>query len=118
MIDSLRWKIYYDDKPAYSGDPYLAPGRGVQIIVQHDPDNGKYLCFNHDYYWYLSDDDRWEGGNLFGMYDYLLTPGPDKRVIFGRIISNDRFQEIFNRAYNDSDFPPKTGNSLIERRNP
>lgn len=71
-------------------------------------EHGWYLCRSNDYYWYLSDQDIWQGGDIFGLWDYLTQPGP-KKVLFGRTITNSAFQEILARAYCDPDIPQKTG---------
>ncbi|MHC4752905.1 MAG: hypothetical protein ACYTFW_23920 [Planctomycetota bacterium] len=55
------------------------------------------------------------GGAKFGMYDYLIEPG-FKRVLFGRTVTSDQFNEIFKRASNDPDFPEKTAFANKERK--
>lgn len=108
----IAWKIYYDDGTTYTGDPFLAPALGVLIVVHPDPEHGRYFRFNHDYYWF--ENNRWEGGDLFGLYDYLMRPGC-KKVIFGRIVTNERFGEVYNQAMLDMDFAPKTAHSFREQ---
>lgn len=108
----MNWKIYYSETETYSGDPYNAPAFGVQVIVHKNQENGKYLVINHDYYWLL--DDRWEGGDIVGLIDYLAQPGP-KKVVFGRIISNEEFRKIYTVALMDTDFEPKTAYAFGER---
>lgn len=112
---SLKWKIYYDDGSTYSdelGDPFEAPARGVQIIAIEHPEVGRELLGKEDFYWYR--DGRWFGGDNFGMYDYLLFPGP-KKVIFGRVISSVEFQKIIKRCNVDDYLPLKSGRLQGER---
>jgi hypothetical protein len=45
----------------------------------------------------LGEGDQWVGVNDTGMLLYLLQPGP-KCVVFGEIVSNERFAEIFAEA--------------------
>lgn len=105
---SLSWRIYYGDGSHYDGDPYLAPARNVQMVAVSDPEHGWYLCRSNDFYWYLADTDTWQGGDHFGLWDYLIEPGP-KKVLFGRTIGNAEFEAILVRAYNDPEIPQKTG---------
>lgn len=97
------WTIYYGDGLTYDerdGDAYAAPARDVQMVAVADPDHGWYLCRSNDYYWYLSETDVWQGGDVFGLWDYLIEPGP-KKVLFGRTVSNAEFEKILMRAYAD-----------------
>lgn len=112
--NSIAWKIYYEDGSTYTGPPYEAPPLGVMIIVHADLEHGRFLRFNYDYYWYVEDKDQWEGSDLFGLYDYLMRPGP-RKVIFGRITDNETFSSIHQKAYFDEDFLPKTAYSQRER---
>lgn len=106
----MRWRIYYTHSTfdARDGPAYKAPARDVQAIAVADPDHGWYLCRSGDFYWYLPDTDTWNCGDLFGLFDYLIEPGP-KRVLFGRTCTHDEFAAVLERAYNDPDIPQKTG---------
>lgn len=104
----MKWRIYYGDNSVFDdiqGTAWEVPARDVQMIAVADPEHGWYLCRSNDYYWYLPEMDAWQGGDIFGLWDYLIEPGK-KRVLFGRTISNSEFQKILTRAYNDQ---PKTG---------
>jgi hypothetical protein len=109
----IPWKIYYSDGTTYTGVPENAPAFGVQVIVHQDKEHGKYLVHNYDYYWYLNN--RWEGGDIVGLIDYLAFHRPSI-VCFGRIISNEEFQEIYSTALMDKDFKPKTAYSFREKK--
>lgn len=108
---TFRWKIYYGDGETYnntSGSPFDAPARNVQMIAVADPNHGWYLCRSNDYYWYHPEQDHWQGGDIFGLWDYLIQPGV-KKVLFGRTISNEEYTSILTHAYNDPEIPQKTG---------
>jgi hypothetical protein len=100
MADEMRWRIYYGDGSTYDsrdGAAWNAPARDCQMVAVADPDHGWFLCRSDDFYWYVAASDEWVGGDNFGLWDYLIEPGP-KRVLFGRTISNAQFQAIFERA--------------------
>ena len=113
----MRWKIYYSGATFsdLDGSAYDAPARDCQMIACSDQDHGWYLCRSDHYYWYLPDSDLWQGGDMFGLFDYLIEPG-QKRVLFGRTISNDEFQAVLSLATNDPDLPQKTAWRPGERR--
>lgn len=111
----LRWRAYYDDGSLFDssqGEPQDAPALGIQAIVQPDPDVGRTVQWGKDYYWWLGD--RWDGGDLFGLFDYLSRPGL-KIVRFGRSMSNAAFRAVYARAAADSDFPRKSAVAPDER---
>jgi hypothetical protein len=86
----MKWRIYYGDGSLYSdgdGSPFDAPGRDVQAIAVEDAQVGRTIHSRRDFYWWSSI--GWWGGDLFGLYDYLLTPGP-RKVIFGRSLPGRR----------------------------
>jgi hypothetical protein len=101
------WKVFYGDSTTYMGDPWEAPARDCQMIAVDDPEHGWYLCRSDNYYWYLPATNEWQGGDIFGLFDYLIEPGP-KKVLFGRTCSNDEFADCLTRALNDPDLPQKT----------
>jgi len=87
--------IFYDDRAPYTGRPEVAPERGVQAIVQADPDVGWYCITGKDYYVWLGDE--WQGVDAFGLFDYLATPGW-KRVLFGRMVRAEEYDRIYAKA--------------------
>lgn len=95
------WRLYYDDGSTFSsedGGPQDAPARGVIAILQPDPDVGHHVVTGFDYYWIR--DGVWFGGDLFGLFDHLITPGW-KAVKFGRTTSNAEYRAIVARATAD-----------------
>jgi hypothetical protein len=107
----IDWKIFYDNGSTYHGDPFLAPGLGVIAIVNRDSDHGRYIRVGHDYYWY--EDSKWGGGDIFGLFDYLVRPGA-RKIIFGRTTDNQTFARVYQQALDDPDFLPKTAYSYGE----
>lgn len=102
MVD---WRIYYGDGSTFDssqGSPLHAPALNVQCIVQPDPDVGRHVVSKFAYYWW---DGEWYGGDLFGLHDYLMRPGP-KTVKFGRTVSNAEYRAVVRRAAADPDFTP------------
>lgn len=104
----MKWKIYYDDGSTFSdedGRVYDAPALGVQVIAQEDPDVGRQLFWEIDFYWYS--EHGWFGGDVFGLWDYLATPGP-KVVKFGRYVPRADFLRAYHKALKDPYLPAKT----------
>jgi hypothetical protein len=83
-------RVYYSDGTVYEGDK--PPARDVQVILQSD-EAGPYFQSGSDYY--VLRDGRWVGVDIFGLFDYLLDSG---FVLFGRTITNDEYQAIYQRA--------------------
>jgi hypothetical protein len=107
MVKAMKWRIYYDDGSTFSdedGPPEMAPGLGVQIIVDPHPSVGRRMLHSHDYYWHGG---GWQGGDIFGFWDYLQRPGL-KVVKFGRTIATAAFDAIYRRAKTDPGFPAKS----------
>ena len=104
MID---WKVYYGDGSTLSNEQVEAenlPGRNIVCIINRHLDVGRQIVTRHDYYWF---DEVWSGGDVFGLYDYLLIPGW-KKVLFGRTLRTDQYEKILSSAFLDSDFPIKS----------
>lgn len=103
-----RWRIYYADGSLFTfsdGTPFDAPGRGVEVIAQEHADAGReYLC-KTDFYWWTGE--RWIGGDLFGVWDYLVDPGP-RKILIGRMIGSDVFNRIMLQATSDDLLPAKS----------
>lgn len=105
----MKWRVYYGDGTVISdsdADLYDLPGRDVQVVLEVDPDHGWRMHRSSDFYWH--DNGHWVCGEIFGLWDYLTRSGP-KKVLFGRTISRDEWQEIWLRATSDTTLPPKSG---------
>ena len=106
----MHWYIYYADQEPWQGAVEEAPERGVQAIVQEDPDLGWHALSCCDYYIWIGD--RWLGVDVFGLWDYLASPGW-KRVLFGRTIRNEEYVAIYRRAL--ADMGAKSSHRVSER---
>ena len=81
----IRFRIYYGDGSTYSGDPYLAPQTGVQVVAQ---ENRKRLISGKDAYCWKPES-GWHGCDTLGMWDYLFSYRGPKAVLFGREMQRD-----------------------------
>lgn len=98
----MRWRIYYDGGDVFTdedGPPDRAPAVGVLAIAQ-PPGTGARAEFNCDFYWWHEPLERWVGGDLFGLVDYLQRPGW-KRVLFGRTVARSEYDRIVTAALAD-----------------
>lgn len=103
------WRIYYADGSTYDdamGSPADAPTTGVVVIVQrveshHWP---RVICCGHDWYWWRPDEARWYGGDVHGFLDQAAHCGATWAKQ-GRMLTQDAYNEIMQRASHDQDFP-------------
>lgn len=111
----MNWKIYYDDGSTYSnqnGEIFFAPGQGVEVISYEDTEVGRRILHRADYYW--PTEFGFGFGDMFALYEYLLSPGP-KKVLFGKTISDCQFQNILKAAIADDYLPPKSAKHSLEK---
>ncbi len=102
----IEWVIFYSDGSTFSsedGSPDDAPALDIQVIAQKDETVGRKLLIHKDYYWYM--DGRWYGGELFGLYDYLVRSG---RAKFGRYVSDGTYNDAVRAAMADPRLPIKS----------
>lgn len=102
-----RWRLYYGDGSTFSdedGPPESAPPLDVQVISHADETSarevGSVLLYAKDYYWFEAG--NWYGGDLFGLFDYLLRAQGTAMVKFGRFVPRARFQAALDRATAES----------------
>lgn len=106
------YRVYYADGTTFDGDPEDAPGLGVVVIPQDDPDVGRMMMARWDYYcWH---DGQWWGHDLVGMVLCLAKPGWS-RVLIGETVSQEKYATIYARALADPDFQPKSAEMVLER---
>ncbi len=108
----IPFRVYYDGNATYAGDPYLAPAFGVLLIVEFDPDNGRHIISNGDYY--VWEGFGWCAVDYMGLVDYLQRPGY-RKVMFGRTVPNSVWYDTWRRADCDPDFPVRTAFGAHER---
>lgn len=108
------WRIFCSGGVTYSdadGPVEDAPGQGVLVISQADPDVGRELRYGHDFY--VWDGGRWLGVDQYGVWDYLSRPGW-RKVIAGRTVSPQEMSAAYAAAISDTDLPPKTARHVGE----
>ena len=108
----MTFRVFYDDGTTFDGAPESAPGHGVVVIVQDDPDVGRMVMARWDYFCWHSD--QWWGHDLTGLMDCLALPGFN-RVLVGRTVSQQAWQAINALALADPDFAPKSAERVLER---
>lgn len=106
------WRIYYSDC-TYEGNIEDAPSRDVQLIVQEDTRVGWVMVHQKDYY--IWEYERWFGVDGFGLWDYLARPGW-KKVLFGRTLTHEEWNEVYYHAKDARDFGRKEGFLPGERK--
>jgi hypothetical protein len=95
----MSYKIYYAGGRTYSGEDGLPVGensRGIQVIIQDHPRVGLEMVTGGDFY--ILEDGRWRGTDIFGLFDYLMDTGI---VLFGRMISSEEYNTIVSQAMKD-----------------
>lgn len=107
-MPSTGWRIHYAGGATYTdrdGAIEDAPGLGVLVIAQADPDVGRELRYGSDFYIY--EDGRWLAVDRYGLWDYLARPGW-RKVLAGRTVAPREMARAYAAASNDPDLPPKT----------
>ena len=116
----MKWKVYYIDNSTFSdqdGSPWRTPGLGVLLIVRSDPDCGWRTEIGDYYVWDCrGGETHWWGVDEVGYFEYMFTKPGYKYALLGTKTSNKQFYEVFERATNDPDFPPKTAFANKERK--
>lgn len=118
-MSNWQWTIWYANGVPVSNldcEPDEVDERDVQVITKRDSEAGWVTVTGCDYYVFdLQNSDRnWTGVDLFGLWDYLASPGW-KRVLFGRMVTNNEYDGIMTRALSDPELPEKTSGGRGER---
>ena len=111
------WIIFYQDGSTFSSDeggPEDAPRWGVEVIATSDPDVGRMLYWDSEFYCWQ--EDQWIPHDRAGAQDYELnTKWPIR--LRGYWIDRKRFfSEIYPRACNDPRLPEKNSYHRLEQR--
>ena len=97
-MDSPSFRIYYGDGTTYKGDPFHAPAMNVQLIVaEWHAERGWRIVQGKDYYLWR-EDSGWYAADIGGLFDYLATHAGPQKVLLGRTIHDEVYQEISKRA--------------------
>lgn len=110
----MDWKIFYSDGTTYNGSPEFAPKTKVQAIIVKDDLIGRRIESSVDQYIYSPERGGWRGVDKFALYEYLVESGY-KIVLFGSVMIDKDFRELWDKIANDIDLPPKSGNLRSER---
>lgn len=106
------FRVYYADGSTFDGDPFEAPGLGVLLVVEKDEEHGRRIVSGGDYFVW---NERWWAVDQMGMIDYLLQPGP-RKVLIGRMVSNEDYRKVYTAADTDADFPVRTAFGVFEQQ--
>lgn len=106
-----KFRVYYDDGSTDDSSTPLenVRGHGVIGIVQDDNEpydaykTGRELLYGSDWYWVDFEQGVWMRGDLFGMQQYLIAPGP-KKVLAGVLTNRTNFHAVLTRMREDADF--------------
>jgi len=110
----VDWKIFYADGSTFSGNPELAPKTKVQAIIVKDELIGRRVESSRDQYIYSPERGGWRGVDAYALYEYLTEPG-FKIVLFGSVMIDSDYRELWGKITQDSDLPPKSGTLRTER---
>lgn len=97
-----KFKIFYENGTTYdnkSGPLDRAHKQGVVVILMEDAEEGQRFESGSDFYCYFLH--GWVGVSQYGLFDYLASPG-SKLVLFGRVVNNEKRNDIFNAAMQDN----------------
>lgn len=92
----MRYRIYYGDNSVYSGDPYTAPVQNVQVIARETTEGFALMHSKDIYYWHP--ESGWNGCDMPGFWDHLLSYVGPKAFVFGRSLRDDQFWKVVERA--------------------
>lgn len=107
-----NFRVYYADKSTYDGDPFGAPALDALVIVESDQEHGRRIVSGGDYF--VWEDGRWWAVDQIGMLSYLVRLGA-RRILVGRMVSNELYREIYIAANEDPDFPERTAYGAFEK---
>ncbi len=103
----MDWRIYYQHQEPHEdtdGPPTGERARGVQVILQDDPELGWTTVSGSDYFVWR--EGKWWGTDINGLFDFLLDTG---LVMFGRMLDRGEYSKIYSEALEDETLAKKTG---------
>lgn len=110
-------RIYYGDGSVYEGPPAdIQQVVDVQCIVHSDLRNSPYetgRSVMHSFDFYVYGEGQWIGINgLVDLVDHVLFR-PIEKVVKGRMIPNQKFEDILERATRDKGLPRKSNDNPL-----
>lgn len=113
---NVEFRIYYGDGSTYEGPIAGASPVDVQCIVVPDCRGSAYEVGRlvlHSWDFYLYAEGSWLGLNgTVDLVDHLLFRSVEK-VLKGRMIPHEKYEEILTRANKEKGFPRKSGHSPV-----
>ena len=88
------------------------PSRGVQVVANKDSEVGRKLTYRAPFYWWIERDQKWRGGDLFGLIDWLLD---SELVMLGRTLEDADFLKAKEIATSDPRLPAKSAIGRFEK---
>lgn len=112
----INFCIYYGDGSTYEGPIINAPPINVQCIVTPDQRRSSYevgRLVMHSWDFYIYADKVWIGINgMVDLVDHILYR-PVEKVLKGRMIPNEQYEDILSRAMDDKRFPKKSASAPV-----
>lgn len=121
----INWRIYYGDGKVYDntyGKPELAPKLNVQCVVVNESGShaydrelvnmevGRLVLHDWEYYVHMNDTGWFGVPALVDLLDHVLHSSHKiDCVLKARTIPTSQFKKIYTKAWNDPDFPLKSG---------
>lgn len=104
----MKFTVYYADRSTYSGegeeDAMEAPTKAAQITKLEVPEILRGFSLRHGSDFHCWQDGRWGGKDRDGMIDYILHHKGPMKILMGREIHDQLYQDICKQAVADGCF--------------
>jgi hypothetical protein len=97
MLDTVYWKIWYDDHSTFSheeGPPEEAPTDGILAILEKRRNRTIQIHHGQDYYYWTGE--NWASGSLAALEKWLRRELP--LLKFGRWTKDSIFRAVLEEA--------------------
>lgn len=101
-----KWRVYLDHGTYDSlrHEPIEVPPVGFICAVQWKSEGVRQIMHGWDHYWFNQAEELWWGQDLQGLLDTLEQRVFPFAYVRGRMVGDQRFKEIMDRAHHDTDF--------------
>lgn len=107
------WRIYYADGSTFDstqGEPVDAPLDGFICAVGYTAVGKRYITHGKNHYIWHEEEQEWWAIDWHGILDRVRMFAREDKNPFpaykeGRMVGDQRFQELMNLAHRDPDFP-------------
>ncbi len=107
------WKIIYADGAQRESlefdSPDDVPAYGVYSIVQRLADDTSEVIIGWDWYYHLTEANRWFGGDKYGVLERLRERQAFTGFCQGRWVTREESFDLMGLAKNDAQFPNLIG---------